>query len=211
MKKIILAILAVFMLGACTDAEKPQEEETRIGDRGYNEERFVTGDEEDGAKPILPPEVCDFGNFQWGMALEDVVNVHGGGYKNIDANTIRYERVRIEGFASDAEYVFTEGKLSQATYFITPDNDYSYKTLYIEDYNELADIYTKRYGEVKEQEIEFARGMETDNVDKQGELLGQGNILFRKVWQTNTTELRAVMGKKDEKVVIGVQITPINQ
>ena len=178
-------------------AEDTKEQE-RIGDRGYNEKSFETNDKVE-SKPILPEEECDFGNFQWGMSLEDVVNVHGGGYSVLDENTIRYERVRIEGFASDAEYTFTDGKLSGATYFIMPDSEYDDKTQYITDFNALSEnIYkTFRQSHNRRNSI-FADGKDTDDITEQGKLLGEGNILFRKVWETDTTEIRAVMAKKTD-------------
>lgn len=213
MKKLLILCAAVLMLTSCgtqsadNTAEDTKEQE-RIGDRGYNEKSFETNDKVE-SKPILPEEECDFGNFQWGMSLEDVVNVHGGGYSVLDENTIRYERVRIEGFASDAEYTFTDGKLSGATYFIMPDSEYDDKTQYITDFNALSEIYTKRFGNPTTDEIHFADGKDTDDITEQGKLLGEGNILFRKVWETDTTEIRAVMAKKDG-LCIGVKISPLN-
>lgn len=203
MKKLLLLLSAVFVLASCSaDDEK-------IGNRGYDETSFETNEEVE-SKPILPEEECDFGNFQWGMAVEDVVNVHGGGYSKPDENTIRYERVRTEGFASDAEYVFTEGKLSGATYFIMPDTEYEDKTKYIDDYEAISAIYTKRFGNPSEEETELAEGKEAGDKLSQAQLLSEGNILFRKVWVTDTTEIRAVMAKKGD-ICIGVKITPVNK
>lgn len=202
MKKLLIAALAVLMLASCGGKD-----DEKIGDRGYDEQGFETGEKQE-MKPILPEEECDFGNFQWGMALEDVVNVHGAGYTKPAQDTIRYERVRIEGFASDAEYVFTDGKLSGATYFIMPDSEYEDKMQYLTDYDSLKAIYTKCFGEPSEEEIQFATGMDTNDRGEQAQLLGEGNILFRTVWTTDTTEIRAVMAQKDG-ICIGVKISPV--
>ncbi len=202
MKKILFAALAVLMLASC-GTEKTRQ----LGEIEYKEEAFDTGNTEE-VKPILPEEECDFGNFQWGMSLEDVVNVHGSGYTKRADGTIRYERVRIEGFASDAEYNFTDGKLSGATYFIMPDSEYEDKMQYLTDYEGLAEKYTARFGAPTAEEIEFATGMDTEIKEEQAQLLGEGNILFRTVWATATTEIRAVMAQKDG-ICIGVKISPI--
>lgn len=208
MKKMLIILSAVLCLASCGADTNGDAQNEKIGDRGHNEQNFETGDRET-TKPLLPEEECDFGNFQWGMALEDVVNVHGGGYSRLDDNTIRYERVRIEGFASDAEYTFDDAGLSGATYFIMPDDEYDDKTQYLSDYEGLSEIYTKRFGKAVSDEVEFASGKETDNDSERAELLNDGNILFRRVWTTDTTEIRAVMAKKDD-ICIGVKISPIN-
>lgn len=202
MKKILIAVMAVFMLAGCGN-EKAQQ----LGEIEYTEEAFDTGAKEE-MKPILPEEECDFGNFQWGMALEDVANVHGSGYTKKEDGTIRYERVRIEGFASDAEYNFTDGRLSGATYFIMPDSEYGDKLQYLADYDSLKEKYTARFGAPADEEIQFAAGMETENRGEQAQLLGEGNILFRTVWKSPTTEIRVVMAQKDG-ICIGVKISPI--
>lgn len=207
MKKILILLSAVLVLSSCGGAANDGSD--KIGDRGHNEQNFETGERET-TKPLLPEEECDFGNFQWGMPLDDVINVHGGGYSKVDENTIRYERVRTEGFASDAEYIFDNGGLSGATYFIMPDSAYEDKTRYLSDYDALSEIYTKSFGQPVSDDVEFASGKETGSEEERAELLGEGNVLFRRVWQSDTTEIRVVMARKDD-ICIGVKISPVNK
>ena len=216
MKKFLLIALSLLILSACggekpeTKTETPKETE-KIGDRGFVEKNFETG-EQDAKRPILSEEEADFGNFKWGMPIEDIVNVHGAGYSTTAENTIFYNRIRIEGFASDAEYVFDNGKLSQATYFIMPDDVYEDKKQYLTDYKQLVEIYKKRFGAPVTEEIQFAEGKDTEDKAEQADLLAKGMLLFRTVWETDTTEIRVNMGKnEDANIVIGVRNIPITK
>lgn len=214
MKKFLLVALSVLMLSACGGEKQGSDTNTeseRIGDRDFVEKSFETGDEKI-KREILSEEEADFGNFKWGMPIVDIVNVHGAGYSTTAENTIFYRRIRIEGFASDAEYVFDDGKLSQATYFIMPDSVYDDKKQYLSDYEQLVSKYTKRFGTPVTSEIQFAEGKDTEDKAEQAELLAKGMLLFRTVWETDTTEIRVNMGKNEEgNVVIGVRNIPVNQ
>lgn len=209
MKKILLVLFATLMLTSCGGG-KTEETKEKMGDRGYNENTFNTEDAEVEKRPILSEAEADFGNFKWGMPVEDIINVHGAGYSNPDTDTVRYNRIRIEGFASDAEYKFTEGKLSQAIYFIKPDAEYENKEQYLADYKLLVQKYTERFGAPSTDEIQFAEGKDTEDVAEQAKLLGEGMLLFRTVWTTDTTDIRVNMGKdQNGEIVIGVRNIPL--
>ena len=209
MKKILLVLFATLMLTSCGGG-KTEEQNENMGDRGYDEKTFNTNQTEVEKRPILPEEEADFGNFKWGMPVDDIINVHGAGYSNPDTNTVRYNRIRIEGFASDAEYTFTEGKLSQAIYFINPDSVYENKEQYLADYKLLVQKYTERFGTPSTDEIQFAEGKDTEDTVEQAKLLGEGMLLFRTVWTTDTTDIRVNMGKdQNGEIVIGVRNIPI--
>ena len=213
MKKVLLVVMAMFMLTSCggkKDAENPKS--NQIGDRGAEENRFNTDSGNQNDKDIIAEEDADFGNFVWGMPKDEVTATQGPGYYNIDDNTIRYDRIRIDDFASDAEYTFTEEKLSQAIYFIKPDSEYENKEQYLEDYKLLVEKYTKRYGAPSIEEIQFAEGKETEDIKEQAELLDKGMILFRTAWQTETTDIRVNMAKNEEnEIVIGMRCIPIEK
>ncbi len=189
MKKIFAIVMSVFLFASCVS-----------GGNGGNNEEY--GEQ--------VRDKYDFGEFRWGMSIDNVVGVHGGGYAMLDENTIRYEIVRLEGFPSDAEYVFEDGKLVGATYFITPESQYDDSIQYLEDYDKLVDIYDEQFGEPVEKIMEFAPGKTTDSRERQAALLVEGNMLFRNVWKTKTTEIRAVMARKGD-VCIGVKMTPITE
>ena len=209
MKKILLVLFAALMLTSCGGG-KTEEKNEKIGDRGYDENTFNTDQGEVENRPILSEEEADFGNFKWGMPVEDIINVHGAGYSNPDTNTVRYNRIRIEGFASDAEYTFIEGKLSQAIYFIKPDSEYEDKEQYLADYQQLVKKYTDRFGTPSTDEIQFAEGKDTNVPAEQAKLLSEGMLLFRTVWTTDTTDIRVNMGKDQHgEIVIGVRNIPI--
>jgi len=213
MKKILLVVMAMLMLTACGGNNNAENSKSgQMGDRGFDEKGFSTDSGNQNEKKVISEEDADFGNFVWGMPKDEVTATQGVGYYNIDNNTIRYDRIRIDDFASDAEYTFTDGKLSQAIYFIKPDSEYENKEQYLDDYKLLVEKYTKRYGTPAIEEIQFAEGKETDDVKEQIDLLDKGMILFRTAWQTDTTDIRVNMAKNEEnEIVIGMRCIPIEQ
>lgn len=208
MKKLFMLFLATMMITSC-GGEKSGEKE-HIGDRGHEEVNFET-DKKVEAVNILSEEEADFGNFKWGMSLEDVTNVHGGGYQKLSDDKIRYDRIRIEELASDAEYEFKDGKLVCATYFILPDQAYEDEVQYIRDYNSLVEKYVKRFGNPILEEKQFAEGKETEDEAEIAKLLTKQLVMFRTVWETDTTEIRVNMGINNGKIVIGIRNVPIEK
>ncbi len=204
MKRLIFTALAMLMLASCGGAGEKSplgQEEGLFGVEGQTE---IT--------PVLSEEECDFGNLQWGMEVAEVQEEHGSAYTKPTPHTLRYERVRVEGFPSDAEYVFTDNKLSGAEYFIMPDREYEDKMQYLIDYKNLKAIYDERFGEPVEEELQFATDDETDDEEEQAELLYEKQLLFRTVWQSETTEVRMVMANRPdiEGICIGVKFTPVS-
>lgn len=206
MKKLVLLLMATLMLTSCGGTET----EEHSGNRGHEEVNFGVGEKKENLN-IIPEEEADFGNFKWGMSVEDVTNVHGGGYSMPEENKIRYNRIRIEGFASDAEYEFEDGKLVAATYFIMPDQEYEDGVQYVKDYEQLVGKYKERFGAPVVEEKQFAQGKETEDEEEIAKLLIEQMVMFRTVWETDTTEIRANMGVNDGKIVIGIRNLPIEQ
>lgn len=210
MKKLIFLMAAALMLTSCGGQKPVEEEKQHIGDRGHNEVNFETNEKVETVE-ILSEEEADFGNFKWGMTLEDVTNVHGGGYTKISDDKIRYDRIRIEELASDAEYEFKDGKLVCATYFILPDQAYKDETQYLRDYNSLVGKYVERFGKPVLEEKQFAEGKETDDEKEIAKLLTEQMVMFRTVWETDTTEIRVNMGINNGKIVIGIRNIPLSK
>ena len=213
MKKILLVVVAMFMLTSCGGNKNAEDSKAgQMGDRGFTEKSFNTESGAQNGKTVISEEDADFGNFVWGMPKDEVTATQGPGYYNIDNDTIRYDRIRIDDFASDAEYTFTDEKLSQAIYFIKPDSEYENKEQYLDDYKLLVEKYTKRYGAPSIEEIQFAEGKETEDSKEQADLLNKGMILFRTAWQTETTDIRVNMAKNEQnEIVIGMRCVPIEQ
>ncbi len=210
MKKLLILLMASLMLTSCGGDNNEQKNQPK-GDRGHEEVNFGTEQKVQETK-ILSEEEADFGNFKWGMTLEDVTNVHGGGYSKLSDDKIRYDRIRIEELASDAEYEFEDGKLVSATYFILPDQAYKDEVQYIRDYDSLVAKYKERYGEPITEEKQFAQGKETEDEAEIAELLTKQLVMFRTVWETDTTDIRVNMGVNEEgKIVIGIRNIPLEK
>lgn len=202
--------MASLMLTSCGGEKPAEEKKEHIGDRGHEEVNFGTEQKVQETK-ILSEEEADFGNFKWGMTLEDVTSVHGGGYSKLSDDKIRYDRIRIEELASDAEYEFKDGKLVAATYFILPDQAYEDEVQYIRDYNSLIERYVKRFGKPIIEEKQFAQGKETEDEAEIAKLLTKSMVMFRTVWETDTTDIRVNMGINNGKIVIGIRNIPLEK
>ncbi len=168
------------------------------------DDSFNSGVDLDDTRETLSPEEADFRNLRWGMTKDEVAYAQGTGYREPDENTMYYTRVREEDFPADAEYIFTDGKLVQGTFYIAQDK--SDNAIDVEDFIELVNSLKVRFGEPQIADLVYRNEEDTtDDIQKQLELVKQGDLQFRTGWILEDTELRVVLFPRGTEACIGLQ------
>ncbi len=165
---------------------------------------FESGLDLKDSHETLSPEESDFRNMKWGMTKEEVIKAQGTGYRETDKGTLYYTRVREEEYPADAEYTFKDDKLVMGIFYITQNKED--KPVTIDDYNELTDQLSARYGTpVLKEQYYSSEEDKTDDTSKQAELILNNKLQLRTGWGLSGTELRAVMFQRNGELCIGLQ------
>lgn len=168
------------------------------------DDSFETGVVTETARETLAPEEADFRNLKWGMTRDEVIYTEGTGYREPKENVLYYTRVREEEFPADAEYTFEEGKLSQATFYITENKDG--QPVEIVNFGDIVKSLTSRFGEPSRIELAFANEEErTEDVSIHKDLILKNKLQYRTGWFLDDTELRVVLFTKGGDMCIGLQ------
>lgn len=206
MKKKLLCLTAVLclLLSSCGEGNVDTEADGQADYIVNIDESFNSGIELDDSKKLLSAEEADFRSLKWGMTRDEVAYAEGNSYREIDANTIYYTRVREEGFPADAEYKFTDSGLVQGVFYIKNNKDD--KAVTVDDYNELVSSLKERFKEPEmSDEVYTNQEDKTDDKAKQLKLIESGELQLRTKWTIDDTELRVVMFPKDDTACIGLQ------
>ncbi len=168
------------------------------------DDSFETGVVTETARETLAPEEADFRNLKWGMTRDEVIYTEGTGYREPQENVLYYTRVREEEFPADAEYTFEDGKLVQATFYITENKDA--QPVEIVNFGDIVKSLTARFGEPSRIELAFANEEErTEDVSLHKDLILKNKLQYRTGWFLDDTELRVVLFTRNADLCIGLQ------
>ena len=214
-KKFFAVVMAINVLLLCScgqTTDKPKvnkdplkKEEEKQADYVVNiDDSFNSGLVIDDTKKTLSPEEADFRNLKWGMTKDEVAYAQGSGYREPSENKMYYTRLREEDFPADAEYTFKDGKLVQGIFFISQNK--SDEPISVDDYVELVESLKSRFGDPQVINLVYSNPAdETEDKEKQLELVKTGKLQFRTGWLLDDTELRVVMFPENGGVSIGLQ------
>ena len=215
---IPVLVLTAALIGSCGNGgkkSKTQSDQASDKIKGTQQEQqsdyvvgidnsFESGLDLKDSHETLSPEESDFRNMKWGMTKDEVIKAQGTGYRETDKGTLYYTRVREEEYPADAEYTFKDDKLVMGIFYITHNKED--KPVTIDDYNELTDQLSARFGTpVLKEQYYSSEEDKTDDTSKQAELILNNKLQLRTGWGLNGTELRVVMFQKDGELCIGLQ------
>jgi hypothetical protein len=132
----------------------------------------------------------DFRKTNWGMSKEQVKATEDKKPDFEDLTTLGYE-VKISEKDSLCTYSFLEDKLYRGEYFIIEERSKSvYKSamnIYIDDYEELKEILTKKYGKPKIDKVVWKDDLYEDDKSYLGYSVFVGDLKCGALWETLTT------------------------
>ena len=139
----------------------------------------------------------DFRKTNWGMSKEQVKATEDKepddeyefdamlGYDE-DITVISYD-VTISGKDFNCTYSFLEDKLYNGRYFFT--GDHADKNLYIDDYEELKEILTKKYGKPMTDKMIWMNDLYKNDKSHWGMAIDEGDLIYETVWETPTKRI----------------------
>lgn len=133
-----------------------------------------------------------FRNVGWTMTEEQVREA-----ENIPAsvsmreNTIYLQNQQVDGKDVVIFYDFIDGKLEKAGYLF--EHNHSNKTDYVNDYEDLKEKLTEKYGEPIEDKEVWKDDLWKDNPEDYGLAVATGDLVYLATWET-----------KDTKILIGL-------
>jgi hypothetical protein len=142
----------------------------------------------------------DFRKANWGMSKEQVKATEDK-KPDIDADTaLGYSNIMIGGEPFTCVYLFLEDKLYHSGYspFVTHTN----KNLYIDDYENLKETLTKKYGKPKSDKVVWINDLYKDDKQEWGHAISRGDLSYVATWETSTTEIVLTLSGDNYRVVL---------
>ncbi len=159
-----------------------------------------------GASKSQNKDQFDFRKTRWGMSVDEVKASEGlyAIVKSIFDNiTVNYFE-EIHGKPVKLYYSFRFGSLITAKYTINAKHDNL--GLYVQDYNDLLEILTQKYGEIEE----GTRPAKSQDMNLVAQSVLNGQIEYSAKWISDTTQIHLVLGSMDEKILCGVHYNSLH-
>ena len=150
-------------------------------------------------------QVYDFRKTNWGMSKEEVRAAEAK-KPDFEANTILGYKVKVNGKDFRCVYSFLEDKLYNSGYFFT--GEHTNKNLYIDDYKELKEILTKKYGKPK-MDIPglWKNDLYKDDKSHWGMAISVGHLAYGASWETSTTKISLMLSGDNYKIELVLSYT----
>ena len=147
---------------------------------------------------LAKEQVYDFRKTNWGMSKEQVKATEGK-KPDFEADTMLGYDVTISGKDFACIYTFLEDKLYNSGYFFT--GEHTNKNLYIDDYEELKETLTKKYGKPKT-DISglWKNDLYKDDKSHWGMAISVGHLIYGASWETPTTEINLMLSGDNFKI-----------
>ena len=134
-----------------------------------------------------------YNTAKWGMTLKDVQKAVKGLKKKKDAHI---QLLEFAGFEAQAEYVFSEARLTSVV--ISPAKTFIMSDKYLTIYDRVIDLLQQKYGDPDENETEYTGLGETyEEHGIPGAALRIGRLKKRAVWESEKTRIEVVLGSNE--------------
>ncbi len=139
---------------------------------------------------LAKEQVYDFRQTNWGRSKEQVKATEDKKPDYEDNAQLSYDEVTISGKSGkdfSCNYYFVEDKLYSSVYGFS--GKHTNKNLYIDDYEELKEILTKKYGKPKIDKEIWKRDVFKDDKSYWGTAISGGDLSYLARWETPDTEI----------------------
>jgi len=143
----------------------------------------------------------DFRQTTWGMSKEQVKATEDKKPGFEDDTALGYD-VMISGKDFLCNYFFVEDKLYRSIYSLS--GKHTNKNLYIDDYEELKEILTKKYDKPKIDKIDWKNDLYKDDKSDWGMAISIGHLVYIATWETPTTIISLALYGDNYKIRLGI-------
>jgi hypothetical protein len=178
----LVSAVAAFLSG-CSPAE--------MGDQGKSKENAA----------VVEGDQADFRAVRWGMSRAEVKGRESAQLVSDAPDGIMYE-VSVAGHDAALAYFFVEDSLTSSIYQFT--EEHTNKNDFIEDYNELKQMLTRKYGVPAEDTTVWKDRLYQDDPSQWGMAVATGGLALRSKWQTARTEVALGLVGDNFKVKLGL-------
>ncbi|MFP3953125.1 MAG: thermonuclease family protein [Candidatus Acetothermia bacterium] len=149
------------------------------------EENEVTEKPEQGQEAPGEETETDFRDTRWGMSREEIMEIEGEPYDQT-SESIVYQG-SVAGIDATLGYQFIQDKLASAGYVFGA--AYVNTSKYIEDYKEINQLLTDKYGEPVVDEEVWKGDLFKGNPNDYGTAVSIGDLIYRAKWVKEDTEI----------------------
>ncbi|MBA7580090.1 hypothetical protein ES708_21977 [subsurface metagenome] len=127
----------------------------------------------------------DFRKTNWGMSVEQVKATEKNKIVLEDEKTLATGRVQVDGKECIYVYYFLEDKLYRTGYGFM--EKHTNKNLHIDDYEDLKEILTKKYGKPVLDKVTWKNDLFKNDKQNWGTAISIGHLDYFSSWETSTT------------------------
>ncbi|MBA7588846.1 hypothetical protein ES708_30916 [subsurface metagenome] len=148
----------------------------------------------------------DFRKVNWGMSKEEVKATEDKKPFSENDTDLYYKNVEIIGRNFFCSYGFIQDKLYESNYNIgtTLGEIHSNKNDYIDDYESVKEILTKKYGKPKRDVVTWKNDLFKNKKQDWGTAISIGHLVYVSTWETPTTEIGVALGGNNYEIWLSV-------
>lgn len=129
---------------------------------------------------------AQFRSTEWGMTRETVRSTEEATLLGESELGLLYSG-DIAGLECRIVYYFAEDRLFQACYSVI--QEHSNRNDYLDDYTNLKELLTKKYGEPQVDETRWKNTLFQDHMSEWGTAVSMGHLVYYCIWDSEDTEI----------------------
>ena len=146
-----------------------------------------------------------FDEMTWGLSKKQILEMEGRPLaqrrtKGLDVMAYEQKLINLD---CSIEYIFAANKLSRTRFSFT--TEYLDKNAYLDDYQKIKKALVQKFGRPMEESMDWRDTTFKDDFEAWGEAVSLGHVELSSRWLTPQTEILAVLGGKDEEIILTVE------
>jgi hypothetical protein len=147
---------------------------------------------------LAKEQVSDFRKTNWGMSKEQVKATEDAKLDIEGDSELGYSGIKIDGKDFICVYFFLEDKLYRSGYGLL--GKHSNDNLYINDYENLKEALTKKYGKPRFDKVTWRNDLFKDSRQDWGTAISIGHLEYFSSWETSTTYINLGLNGDNYKI-----------